>query len=208
MSTHRCAGAIPAAGLSRRAVLNRFGLGLGGIALADLVNPLRIGATVTGPLLGRVEDNGPHRRRAAFPGEGEAGHLPVHGRWAVADRDLRRQAGAAHAQRRAAPGFGAPGPAPHRDVGQPVVAAAGGLAVRILATRPQRHVGLGPAAAHRQGGGRLVHRAVDVHRRDQSRSGHHVLPDRLADRGSPEHGRLGALRARQRHGRPAVVRRA
>ena len=32
-------GALPAAGLSRRAVLNRFGMGLGGIALANLINP-------------------------------------------------------------------------------------------------------------------------------------------------------------------------
>jgi hypothetical protein len=44
MSNHRCTGALPIHRLSRRAVLNRFGLGLGGIALADLVNPLRIGA--------------------------------------------------------------------------------------------------------------------------------------------------------------------
>ena len=39
MTSHRCTGALPAAGLSRRAVLNRFGLGLGGIALADLFHP-------------------------------------------------------------------------------------------------------------------------------------------------------------------------
>ena len=39
MACHKCVGAIPAAGLSRRAVLNRFGMGLGGIALANLVNP-------------------------------------------------------------------------------------------------------------------------------------------------------------------------
>jgi hypothetical protein len=39
MSCHKCVGAIPAVGLSRRAVLNRFGMGLGGIALANLVNP-------------------------------------------------------------------------------------------------------------------------------------------------------------------------
>ena len=40
MSCQKCVGALPAAGLSRRAVLNRFGMGLGGIALANLVNPL------------------------------------------------------------------------------------------------------------------------------------------------------------------------
>ena len=39
MTCQKCVGALPAAGLSRRAVLNRFGLGLGGIALANLVNP-------------------------------------------------------------------------------------------------------------------------------------------------------------------------
>ena len=39
MTCQKCVGAIPAAGLSRRAVLNRFGMGLGGIALANLVNP-------------------------------------------------------------------------------------------------------------------------------------------------------------------------
>ena len=39
MSCQKCTGALPAAGLSRRSVLNRFGMGLGGIALADLFNP-------------------------------------------------------------------------------------------------------------------------------------------------------------------------
>ena len=42
MSCRQCAGALPAAGMSRRAVLNRFGMGLGGIALANLVNPARL----------------------------------------------------------------------------------------------------------------------------------------------------------------------
>ena len=36
-----CTGPLPAAGLSRRHFLNRFGMGLGGIALAHLLNPLR-----------------------------------------------------------------------------------------------------------------------------------------------------------------------
>ena len=37
-----CTGPLPAAGLSRRQFLNRFGLGLGGIALADLLSPAPI----------------------------------------------------------------------------------------------------------------------------------------------------------------------
>ena len=44
MACDRCAGALPLAGMSRRAVLNRFGMGLGGIALASLVNPARLAA--------------------------------------------------------------------------------------------------------------------------------------------------------------------
>ena len=50
MSCQKCVGALPAAGLSRRAVLNRFGLGLGGMALANLVNPTTLlGSPLTGP---------------------------------------------------------------------------------------------------------------------------------------------------------------
>jgi hypothetical protein len=39
-----CTGAAPSAGLSRRALLNRVGLGLGGLALADLLQPAIAGA--------------------------------------------------------------------------------------------------------------------------------------------------------------------
>ena len=74
------------------------------------------------------------------------------------------------AQRRAAAGFRAPGAAAHRHVRQPVVAAARGLAVRVRPARQQRHVGQRPAAAHREGRRRPVHRPLDVHRGDQPRS--------------------------------------
>jgi hypothetical protein len=39
MGCRTCVGAVPAAGLSRRALLSRFGLGLGGLALSSLINP-------------------------------------------------------------------------------------------------------------------------------------------------------------------------
>src|SRR3989442_5781740 len=39
---HVCTGPLPAAGLSRRGFLNRFGLGLGGIALANLISPSQL----------------------------------------------------------------------------------------------------------------------------------------------------------------------
>ncbi len=37
-----CTGPLPAAGLSRRGFLNRFGMGLGGIALANLMSPANL----------------------------------------------------------------------------------------------------------------------------------------------------------------------
>ncbi|HEY0456290.1 MAG TPA: DUF1501 domain-containing protein, partial [Verrucomicrobiae bacterium] len=39
MKSPLCTGPMPFEGLSRRSFLNRFGLGLGGMALANLVNP-------------------------------------------------------------------------------------------------------------------------------------------------------------------------
>jgi len=44
-----CTGPIPAAGLSRRGFLNRFGMGLGGVALANLMNPAGLFAAASGP---------------------------------------------------------------------------------------------------------------------------------------------------------------
>ena len=54
MSTALCVGPVPAAGLSRRAFLNRFGLGLGGLALADLLTAAApaTGAGQPAPYLG------------------------------------------------------------------------------------------------------------------------------------------------------------
>jgi uncharacterized protein DUF1501 len=43
-----CAGPLPSAGLSRRQFLNRFASGLGGIALATLLNPARSGEAPAG----------------------------------------------------------------------------------------------------------------------------------------------------------------
>ena len=202
MSNHQCTGALPAAGLSRRAVLNRFGLGLGGIALADLVNPLRLGAMTSQATPGVLGS------QLHFPPKAQARHLPVHGGRAFTDRDVRRQARAPRAQRRVPARLGPPGAAAHGHVGQPVDVAARRFAVRLLAAWPLRHVGLRPVAAHGQGRRRPVHRPIDAHRRDQPRPGDHVLPDRLADRRPPQHGRVGALRARHRYAGPAGLRRA
>ncbi len=42
MNHQICTGPLPAANLSRRAFLNRFGMGLGGIALANLLQPAKL----------------------------------------------------------------------------------------------------------------------------------------------------------------------
>ena len=44
MNAPLCTGPLPALGLSRRQFLNRFGLGLGGLALADLLGPTSVRA--------------------------------------------------------------------------------------------------------------------------------------------------------------------
>ena len=50
-----CVGPLPGAGLSRRSFLNRFGLGLGGVALADLLRPAALaGGTEAGVLGGKL----------------------------------------------------------------------------------------------------------------------------------------------------------
>lgn len=54
MNANCCTGPLPADGLSRRQFLNRFGLGLGGIALGHLLNPYTAIASTGGQL------NAPH----------------------------------------------------------------------------------------------------------------------------------------------------
>ncbi len=167
MTCPKCTGALPAAGMSRRAVLGRFGMGLGGIALANLINPSSAFASLSS---GTAQDRGVLGGPASLAGQGEARHLSLHGRRAVADGDVRLQAGAQAAQRRAAARFGAPGPAADRHVRQSVVAAARGIAVRVQSARDERHLGQRPAAADREDRRRALHRPIDVHRGHQSRS--------------------------------------
>ena len=69
-----------------------------------------------------------------------------------------------------------------------------------------RRVGQRAAAAHGEDRGRHRHRQDDEHRRDQSRSGDHVHPDRQPAAGPAQHGRVGQLRAGQREPESAGVR--
>jgi hypothetical protein len=54
MSCDKCVGPVSAATMSRRQVLGRFGMGLGGLALANLVNPAAASAQNHGVLAGRL----------------------------------------------------------------------------------------------------------------------------------------------------------
>lgn len=57
MNNQICTGPLPAAGLSRRGFLNRFGMGLGGIALANLIKPASLfaaGSVDRGILTGQL----------------------------------------------------------------------------------------------------------------------------------------------------------
>ncbi len=56
MKTSLCTGHVPATDLSRREFLNRFGLGLGGVALGSLLNPLTSSAAADpGTLAGQLQ---------------------------------------------------------------------------------------------------------------------------------------------------------
>jgi Protein of unknown function (DUF1501) len=60
---------MPVAGLSRRAVLNRFGMGLGGLALANLIDPLQVAAAAPGQdrgALGRQFHVTPRAKRVIY----------------------------------------------------------------------------------------------------------------------------------------------
>jgi len=66
-----CSGPLSVADLSRRGFLNRFGMGLGGIALAHLLNPARAAATaVTGShdlgILGGALHHAPKAKRVIY----------------------------------------------------------------------------------------------------------------------------------------------
>ena len=63
------------------------------------------------------------------------------------------------------------------------------------------------AAAHGEGRRRALLHQVDAHRGDQSRPGHHVLPDRLPAGRPAEHRLVAQLRPGQRERGPAGVRR-
>ena len=100
---------------------------------------------------------------------------------------LQRPAGAGPA------GVGSHGPAADDDDLGPDVVPDGAVDLSIPAAWRAGRVDFRSAATHGEDRRRPVHRALDVHRGDQSRSGRHVFPNRFAARRAAECRRLGGL---------------
>ena len=155
----------------------------------------------------RRRRRGACRGPAALRAHGQARDLPVSIGRAVADGHVRLQAAVERPARHRAAGLDADGPAADRhdlDAGD---LSGGASDVQVRAARAIRRVGQRTAAAHGEGGRRLVLHQVDAHRSHQSRSRHHVLPDRSAAGGTAEHRGVAFLRAGQREQRSAGLRR-
>jgi Protein of unknown function (DUF1501) len=66
MNASLCTGSLPGMNLSRRQFLNRFGLGLGGVALADLLTPSSLRAAVDSGVLGGQLPFAPRAKRVIY----------------------------------------------------------------------------------------------------------------------------------------------
>ena len=186
--------------ITRRHFFKQSGFGIGGVALSALLDErLFAQAERTGGRSARAA-------RAAFRAEGEAHHLPVHGRRADPARSVRQQAGAAEVRRPGDPrGVHSQRGAVRVHQGH---AAAPRISVHVQEVRSVRRRAVGAAAA--PGGHRRRHRdrPLDAHHAVQPRA----RPD-LHEHGQPgvrppERGILAHVRARQREPRSAGLRRA
>ena len=142
---------------------------LGWAALASLLGD----ATACGaeqPAAGAANGRCTH-----FAAQGQARHLPAHGRRAAADGPVRLQAGdAASGTTRTCP--------TSVRMGQRLTTMTTGQArfpdraveVQVRAARPVRHVGQRAAAVHGEDGRRHVLHPQHAHRGDQPRAGHHA----------------------------------
>ena len=173
---------------TRRHFLSKTSLGIGALGTRVAARPA---------LLRARRRSGPQTRRAtaasaALRAARQARHLPVSVRRPVAARPVRPQAAAQRDERPGAARVGADGPAAHGHDRGPEVVSRGRLAVQVRAARQVGHVGQRAAAAHGEDRRRAVLRQVDAHRGDQSRSGHHVLPDRTQQAGPAERSAPGS----------------
>ena len=181
--------------------------GLGSVALAGLLQPQRVRRCRRRRPQARQAAVSRRGESAALRAEGQAGHLPLHGRRAVAPRtfDYKPKLAEMHGQ-----------PMPESFTkGQPIAQLQGrelkllrpaGRSSTSTASRARRSASCFPhIGEHRR---RHLHRPLDADRADQPRPGPHVHEHRHGDLRPAEHGLVGHLRPGQRVRRPARLRRA
>ena len=115
-----------------------------------------------------------HHRQDPLPAQGQARHLPAHGRRPAADGSVRLQAADGRVVRQGPARLGPDGPAADdHDLG-PEAVPDRPVEVQVRPARQVRHVGLRAAAVHGQDGRRHVLHPQHAHRGDQPRAGHHA----------------------------------
>ena len=145
----------------------------------------RRAAKPTAPTLAR------RRQPAALHAEGQARHLPVHGRRPVAPGDVRLQAEAGRDERQADAGVVHQGPADRPAPGREAeLLRARSTRSRSAASRARRSATIFPhIGASRR---RDLHRPLDAHRGDQPRPGPHLHEHRHDHLRPAEHGLVAA----------------
>ena len=186
-------------GITRRHFFEQSAFGIGGLALASLMDDVVLAGGQAQP-----RGNAPDGARAICP-EGEAGHLSLHGRRALADRPLRSQADAHEARRAGHPRRARQGRALRLHQGQ---AEAAGVAVPVQVARPVRGADLGAPPEPRQGRRRPHDHPLDADHAVQPRPGADLHEHRPSGHRPAEPGIVAQLRAGQREQRPARLRRA
>ena len=178
--------------LTRRHFFKQAGFGIGGAALASLMQEQLFAqaARTLAPSRGA---------------EGQAGHLPVHGRRAVAARPLRSQAGPAQVRRAGRARRDRQGRALRVHQGH---AEDPRLAIRLPPARPVGSGDLRPAAAPDHDRRRHRDREVDADDAVQPRAGADLHEHRAPGDRPPEHGVVAVVRPRIRQQGPPGVRRA
>ena len=187
--------------INRRTFLARSSTGIGTLALASLLDPrLLLGGRPVdraGPL------EGGHQPASRRP-EGQADHLPVHGRRAVAPGDARLQADPGEDARAADARVVHQGDADRAAPGAEADLLRPPAQVRPLRPVGRRaELGLPPPGDRRR---RALHRPLDGHRGDQPRPGTYVHEHGYDDLRPAGDGVVDQLRAGVGERQPARVR--
>src|SRR5262249_24527720 len=142
---------------------------------------------------------------AALRAESEAHNLSIPARRSLAARPVRLQARPAKIPRHGPPRFGAHGAAPHGHDLLPGEVPYGTDGIQVRPVRTERHLDQRTAAPYGEDCRRDLHHPNHADRCHQSRSGRHVLSDRLPTRGPAKYRLLDLLWPREREpGSPGI----